>query len=1037
MRCAPCGLLQSVPRGREPIFVISCNERIIRSAVGTSTDAPAELAPIADDGSPAGNERVDGDGASRRSETAFESAGLSPDAPLPTSDHDHPALAFVDKLLTIRVLMPPTMSGDMRRFAHDLVPAEHPLRSQPGLDFERILAILVHDGVDDPRSVIRLLNRFVAALLLGREREDSGRVFEGDVTHHMDVLAQLAVILDEFPDFYDDIAQNPVLLGAASKIALRNNDLSPSERDALVRSTAFTDDRTQSGAPSFRRSALRRYLSGTARLVRYPADVGPLIYFTATPGGRSLGVELRNELMSALRAGDSHELAAVLGRVPSDRTNSAGEEIADILRQAPAVDAPNYLAAVAPNLPSLDTTAGQVADACADLIDRAPDEIPPPEILTAIIDHAGPGRDALLCERLVRHVDDPASTNNRLASAAAYLATHARIRSHVEPALLEWASVLPNEGGWDLARPWLDVAEGLDAEHHMALLRAIVGAMTGMVRTEVGFASQDGDRLVALAEKAPSSDFAPRPEQLATIGPNTESTFVRLWKLADHSGGADEALLAAAAAKDPAVTAADRRTAVELVTNWSDSWKDATQEAGNADTEPIPVTLEITVALLEAASDPTLLSAVSGSLCRLAAVLGSEAAELVNGIVTEMESAREEGLVGEAEIVAVDLIAALDEMPEDTVKAVVARLLSPVGAEVEPSSPRAEMARRLVPRIARLSHGSAALAGIADVWAGSIRGAGSHDDRSRLEGFRALHEAAPDIVASRAAPIYSQVEQLLQGADDPPGRLRVLGTFPWPDEQLAGALAHLDAQWESVPDDARLSALSLASRAPDGLDSLARFHDRVTGAVEAEPSGVASAIAASSLPRMSKTQRARVFAAAVGLHTAVTRAWSDADDDEVASTVALSDADGAGRLIANIPAERRAVAARCTLVEIVTTDDVPLDVIDIVAGSCDSQGLQVASDAALAVPDSNSRAASALRVAISASEKGASLDHTRVDELICAVLPTASEEVAGLLGQATRGRRKISDAAIDCLKDLRGDLQRSAVATAFDSARGR
>jgi hypothetical protein len=771
--------------------------------------------------------------------------------------------------------------------------------------------------------------------------------------------------------------------------------------------------------------------------VRYPTDIGPLVYFTATPGGRSLGVDLRNELMSALRVGDPDELAQVLARVPSDRTIAAGEEIAEILRQAASVDAPNYLAAVAPNLPSLDTTAGQVADACADLLDRAPDEVPPPGVLTEIIERADPGRDVLLCNRLVRPDPDPASTNDRLTHAAAYLATHARIRSHVEPALLDWASTMPDEGGWDLARPWLDVAEGLDPEHHLDLRRAIVRAMTKMVRTEQGFTAEDGDRLVALAEADSSPDAAPRPEQLATIGPKTESTFVRLWNVIGHTGGAQEASLAAVAAKDSALDTDVRRTAVELVTAWAESWKDATREAGDDEAEPIPVAPEITGALVEAVSDPSLLSTISGNLPRLTVTLGPKAADLVNGIVTEMESRRDDGHGDQAETVAVDVVNSLDALPQDTVNAVVTRLLSAVAAEVEPASPRAEMACRLIPRIAKLGHGEAALADVAEAWAGPIRKAGAHDDRSRLEGFRALNHAAPDVVAPRAAAIYSQVEQLLQGGDDPAGRLRVLATFPWPDDQVSGALTHLDAHWDSVPDDARLAALALAGHSADGVDSLTRFHDRIAAAVESDPAGPASGLAAPSLPRMSRDQRGRVFTAAVGFNTSVTRAWSDAIDEDVASTVALhADADAVGRLLASLPPERRAGAARCTLLDIATTDGVPQDLIDVVADSCDAAGLQAACEVALAVPPApTSRTASALRVAISAAGRGTSLDNAGVDEVICAVLPTASEEVAGLLGIATRGRRRISDAAQDCAREVRRDPERASVAAAFDAAR--
>ena len=310
-----------------------------------------------------------------------------------TTDHSHPALAFVDKLLTVRVQMPPTLRGDMRRFARDSIPADHPLRSEADVDLDRILAVLIHDGVNDPRSAIRLVNRFIAAFLLGRGRESSGRVYKGDVTLHLDVLAQLAVLVDEFTDFYAEITRNAILLEAASKSALGIGDLTPSEADALSRSREFEADSSRPSSYRFRQEDLRRYLAGTARLVHYPVDVSPLVYFTATPGGRSLGAELRNRMVSALRVGDSTELTEVLDEVPTDRTADAAQEIVDLLREGSAIDAPNYLAVVAPNLDRLPF-ADAVADASTELLERAPNELIPADVLIALLDHADPGRDA-------------------------------------------------------------------------------------------------------------------------------------------------------------------------------------------------------------------------------------------------------------------------------------------------------------------------------------------------------------------------------------------------------------------------------------------------------------------------------------------------------------------------------------------------------------------------------------------------------------------------------------------------------------------
>ena len=127
----------------------------------------------------------------------------------------------------------------MRRFAERAIGEDHPLRSQGSVDFDRVVPILVHDGVSTPRSAIRLLNRFIAAYLLAKEREASNYVAPGDITDHADALAQLCVLLDEYPQFYEEIANNTVLLTASHKVALRRRNLAPSELAALQDSDEF------------------------------------------------------------------------------------------------------------------------------------------------------------------------------------------------------------------------------------------------------------------------------------------------------------------------------------------------------------------------------------------------------------------------------------------------------------------------------------------------------------------------------------------------------------------------------------------------------------------------------------------------------------------------------------------------------------------------------------------------------------------------------------------------------------------------------
>ena len=400
--------------------------------------------------------------------------------------HDRLAAAFIDKLLTARVSMPATMRGSMRSFAHELVDEGHPLHTDAHVNLEEIMPVLIDDGVEEPRSVVRLLNRFVAAYLLARSREDSGSVARGDITHHLGVLAQVCVLFDRFAGFHAKIVQNPVLLQAASKVALRQTEFTPSEAGALETCQAFFEGSSEESRFAFKDPALGRYLSSTARRIRYPADVSPLVYMASTREGRVLGYEMCSDLRRAVASGDYTTLADVVSRVAEDSIGAAGSEIAQMLLEASAVDASTYIAAVAPNLATFGKGASKVADACVDLLERAAGEVLPAERITEIITHSAPVNGEFLCRRLLTHDDDPAETNKRYAHAAAYLADNPGIRRHVESEIASWLSSLPAEGGWPLGVAWLDPADRFDLGDYPELLRAAVTAMAHSIRSEDG-----------------------------------------------------------------------------------------------------------------------------------------------------------------------------------------------------------------------------------------------------------------------------------------------------------------------------------------------------------------------------------------------------------------------------------------------------------------------------------------------------------------------------------------------------------------------
>ena len=999
--------LQSVPRDREPVFVMSCDGDIVRSAVRGSRQRPAGTA-VSDDAEEGSQDLAQG-------------------------EHDHPAVAFVDKLLTVRIQMPPTMYGDMRRFALDAVGSDHPLRHATHVDIERIVSILIHDGVDEPRTAVRLLNRFIGGYLLGLRREHSKDVHLGDVTHHLDVLAQLCVLLDEYPRFYEEIAANPALLAAAFKVALRDDDnLLPSEIDAIAGSKEFERiDDSSDGRYTFKQPTLRRYLAGTARRVRLPEDIGPLVHFTATPGGRVLGAKLRSELVGAVRSGDPVDLAAVLGRVPEDVVASAAGEIAEMFHLAFASDALTFIAAVVPNLSRLEADAGIVADACADLLDSAPDDSVPAGVLTTIMDHAGPERDALLCARLVRHDDEPESTSARLANATTYMASNPRVRDRVEPAVQDWVEQLSDQGSWSLARPWLEAAEALNSEDHELLLRTIAKALVRSVRSEDGFTRDDCDRLVGLATVALPGDFtaAPRSAALADSGPNTKALLLRLWEITEFDGEPAEAFFASEAARSRDLGPDERRLAVRLVSRWAAVWTPVGEDGDHVDEA-----YEIVQNLDRAARDSVTRREVAGRLVELAAHEPPNFSELLATVVGEAVALTDSETVAEAEPMAEAVIqaAALTDDPNEF-ETVVAPLLVPADTEDDPTNPAVQMTLGLIRSVCGISAGGQVLANAASRWSVGIAGPGQRDSRTRVAAFRVLSESHTDPVRSYARTIWQSIENCLANQDNVEDRLRVVADFPWPGREIPEVVRIVDAYWDTLPDGPRRATLAIVPQAPNDSEPLPRFHDRIAVAVKDDPHGPESAIAAREASRMDERSLTLVLAAAVGKHGAVTAHWTSLDENHLAATIAtVGDDETASRLIGELDDTRRQRAAAAGLRHMVSIPDIAEPIVKAVAAETDSTGLTDAAKAALgALADPEANAQSALTVVVVARAHGASLSVAALQRLAPQLLRGGSLPTATLLGRALASTRRTAELR-QTLAELRASTETAAIAGAFD-----
>jgi len=1004
--------LQSVPRHQEPIFVISCNESILTAAVGAARSAPAPLPPGLANGD--------------------------------SDIHDDPAFAFIDKLLTARVRMPAPIRGDMRRFAHDRIGPAHPLRSEDHIDLEDLIPVLIHEKVDDPRAVVRLLNGFVGAYLLGRAREDEGSVFLGDITHHADVVAQLCVLVDEFAGFHAEVLADPVLLVAARKIALRQTGLSPSETAALDASNEF--DRDGDGEFVFVDPDLSFYLSSTARRVDYPADISTLVYMTATPAGRALGRQMHSELRNGVASGDHDFLADVLSRVPSDKIAAAGQEISYMFQEAAPTDASTYMAAVTPTLRTFEDTAAQeLADSCVELLDRAPDAEIPASSITEILDYTAVEHDEALCNRLLAHGDDSEATNERHAHAARYLSGKPRVRDHIEGAAAAWLAALPGEGSWDLGSEWLDAAESLDPTDYSDLRRAAVTAMSRCIRSEQNFTEQHRDRLVTLAAATVRghADAAPDSAALVESGPNTRAALMHLWDITGHQGDADDSEFAAETAADTDVPTPARRVAAERVAAWTPVWQSAQlPREGAEDPEDVYDTrYPIVECLVSAAHDNEVLSAVSNGLPTIVEHLaGDETADtLLDGITTVAKGLLDEGNVNEARQALHKVVEAAGH-DRDLLDSKARELLDPISSQNDPADPEVAMALRLIPSVAEAGNGPDVLAAIAEDWQDQLRQSGHHDGRTVTEGFKALPEDLGKIIEENAPLALQDLRSHIERQDDPTNRLRTIAKFPWPAALGPEAVEVIDAHWDNVSDDTTLHAFDLCTRTELDTDTQARFHDRFIVAVQADPFGGVTRTAVEVMHAMSARNRAALYIAASGKHSEATRAWAEADEVERAETIAkfTPDADAARRLFESLPQSRRNPMSQASLIKIITTADVAAEVVATVASYASPQDFDAVVAAALSELEQDTPTLiSALRVLHSARTHGARLESRKITAAAVAHLPEASPAAGGLFGQLIHVKT-LGRTLQGVLKEMeKGSERARATAEAFRAARSR
>lgn len=237
-----------------PVFIVSADEDIIESAIRRSNPGPAA-------------------GSAGRGETAR---------------------AFVDRLFTHRQEMPVHAGADLTSYAKSLLGHDHAGAVELGDQIDNVVEVLIHDGVQDPRHVIRLLNAFFGdyRLAMSREAQPKGShaIRAGTVTGQPMMLARMTVLKLDFPKFHKALFDDDDLLSKLERDSSGAGDEKMSDADKvstgyitqaeLDKAKAVTDRAQPTDVAGDKRSewsALRSFVARTTR-IRPVDDLRPFLY---------------------------------------------------------------------------------------------------------------------------------------------------------------------------------------------------------------------------------------------------------------------------------------------------------------------------------------------------------------------------------------------------------------------------------------------------------------------------------------------------------------------------------------------------------------------------------------------------------------------------------------------------------------------------------------------------------------------------------------------------------------------------------------
>jgi len=278
---------------------------------------------------------------------------------------------YLNRLFTLRQTMPLHAKRDLRSYARDLlVSTGHRGAEKLGTSLETVLNILIHDEVQSPRHVIRLLNAFFAdyRLAIQREKVASGKraISSGLITSAPAVLARMTVLKNDFPTFFGALVVDTRLLSDVENDVRGALD----EKDSweIITKAGFLPD-------SSAYASLKRFIGRTATWTENIDDLLPFLYLGQDSVERSMGSADARRALSTLsnrQIADFSQLLTDATAASEERREAYIESIVDATRSLEGLELANALATIAENATQASELSTSIADVFADGLFRTP-----------------------------------------------------------------------------------------------------------------------------------------------------------------------------------------------------------------------------------------------------------------------------------------------------------------------------------------------------------------------------------------------------------------------------------------------------------------------------------------------------------------------------------------------------------------------------------------------------------------------------------------------------------------------------------------